>query len=1006
MPAKEDTVTDTTSTRLKLIFETQPCGRCNGTGRYSFNGEHSRCYQCNGTTVYLSRRGRSAQRAYEAALNASPAVARTQDLATGMNIWSQAHASGLSGAMGANLGAAWRVVAKVEFTESVVTRGGRDTENTPVDVAYTTASITFEDGKTWRAETSEDPAFWRKGAFRTIYTQSHFDVTGEAARQARREIIQDIARRFTGAWLEGEQPPVPASATPRIRKVKEVEEAKETPEPRTFPNRYAGECAKCGGTVEEEAGECYKDGSRWIVEHVAGECPQAEQAAPEAAPAPVGTESAPVVLITRAKLYPEVARPGPAWRWSYNYIVNAGPVCQYGTGLDALRGMLRRTFGRDVQIIEEWKVQRPAPATGTAPAIPKAAAPVTEEGMYRDADGSIFRVQTSETGHLYAKRFTPAADGKGAKLEYAAGAIRTLRGADRLNADEAAEIGRSFGICIVCAKALSHPKSLALGIGPDCRKNIEVSDPAPTVTTDDDAPASEMASKDSQRTRECAKVVSMPAKEDTMTTAPTLANAAAVTPEQLTAMTPPQADTIAAVLHKRIAELADTERRTLDSLHRRIGERPVKHGRNTSWPTTDETAEQTAAEQAASGKLRSYDAHGIATALENLTANREEAQQLRTASGAVDGEWLRRGMWSRFYLVNNADGHIHSSDSCKTLRWNTSIGWLPALSGLTEADAVKAHGPRLCTVCFPSAPLEWTVGIAKESKPECSGSRQSVELDASMARRISKYATCPVCEERVSVTSTWKLKTHPPKAAPAPEEAPAAAEPAPAPEEPQEAPEAPKKGKAPAAPTALHVSRFLANAGFQRSSDSTRSTTEGFKLSEMKGTRGEPTKVSVRWVESSHEGEQRIRALGLADFSRLPDNPKGLEMAAAYADALSARYRVEIKGAHVWVHRLDAPRRAAKGRPLAKRIDELLRENALPRHKGVRGYSDVTGSAVVQEADHVRIQVRPWEFVHGWTTKELNEAASQVTAALDAAGYTYTRADDVYSAVIKVTGKK
>jgi hypothetical protein len=61
------------------------------------------------------------------------------------------------------------------------------------------------------------------------------------------------------------------------------------------------------------------------------------------------------ILITRAKLYPEVARPGPAWVWSYNYYVDGGPVCQWGTGLASLRRRLREKYGTTARIREEWK---------------------------------------------------------------------------------------------------------------------------------------------------------------------------------------------------------------------------------------------------------------------------------------------------------------------------------------------------------------------------------------------------------------------------------------------------------------------------------------------------------------------------------------------------------------------------------------------------------------------------------------------------------------------------
>ncbi len=62
--------------------------------------------------------------------------------------------------------------------------------------------------------------------------------------------------------------------------------------------------------------------------------------------------------------------------------------------------------------------------------------------------------------------------------------------------------------------------------------------------------------------------------------------------------------------------------------------------------------------------------------------------------------------WSRFFLVTSSTGHIHRSMYCSTCRPSTTYGWLPALSGQTESEAVAAHGPALCSVCFPSAPVE------------------------------------------------------------------------------------------------------------------------------------------------------------------------------------------------------------------------------------------------------------------------------------------------------------
>lgn len=66
--------------------------------------------------------------------------------------------------------------------------------------------------------------------------------------------------------------------------------------------------------------------------------------------------------------------------------------------------------------------------------------------------------------------------------------------------------------------------------------------------------------------------------------------------------------------------------------------------------------------------------------------------------------------WSRFFLVTSSPGHVHSSMYCSTCYPSTRYGWLPEMSGQSEAEAVAEFGPTLCTVCFPSAPVTWTEG--------------------------------------------------------------------------------------------------------------------------------------------------------------------------------------------------------------------------------------------------------------------------------------------------------
>lgn len=90
---------------------------------------------------------------------------------------------------------------------------------------------------------------------------------------------------------------------------------------------------------------------------------------------------------------------------------------------------------------------------------------ITEEGMYRNAEGDIFRVQKArETGNLYAKRLDVLAGG----FEYVQGAIRLIKPSDRMTLDEAKAFGVEYGICCVCGAFLTNAVSVAEGIGPVC----------------------------------------------------------------------------------------------------------------------------------------------------------------------------------------------------------------------------------------------------------------------------------------------------------------------------------------------------------------------------------------------------------------------------------------------------------------------------------------------------------------------------------------------------------
>lgn len=113
----------------------------------------------------------------------------------------------------------------------------------------------------------------------------------------------------------------------------------------------------------------------------------------------------------------------------------------------------------------EWAAKNP-------PREVTIAAPVgVGDGFYK-RDGVIFKVQVAVhgSGRPYAKQLV-VADGS-ASWEYAPGMVRVLQPEDKLTLEQAAEFGRLYGICAICAAPLTNEESIEAGIGPVCRGKI------------------------------------------------------------------------------------------------------------------------------------------------------------------------------------------------------------------------------------------------------------------------------------------------------------------------------------------------------------------------------------------------------------------------------------------------------------------------------------------------------------------------------------------------------
>lgn len=226
-----------------------------------------------------------------------------------------------------------------------------------------------------------------------------------------------------------------------------------------------------------------------------------------------------------------------------------------------------------------------------------------------------------------------------------------------------------------------------------------------------------------------------------------------------------------AEIDAKLAELytaqKDAEHRltvVLGDLHRVAGDRGKKvRGRGTVYTLTDIEALAKAREIATGD---SYEAGSAARLLKHADdAITQAADAIRDAR-PLDAEYNRRP-WSRFFLVTSSNGHIHSSMSCSTCNIRTGYAWLPDASGQTMAQAIAERdkldsAALLCTVCFPDAPVAWTVKPVDDTV--CPGSG-TTDYNRDTARRgyySGNFGICNHCGQPATIPgqSATKMRKH------------------------------------------------------------------------------------------------------------------------------------------------------------------------------------------------------------------------------------------------------
>lgn len=228
-----------------------------------------------------------------------------------------------------------------------------------------------------------------------------------------------------------------------------------------------------------------------------------------------------------------------------------------------------------------------------------------------------------------------------------------------------------------------------------------------------------------------------------------------------------ETDTRLAELDGAFGQLEVQRARYLEEVHALAGDvkewTRVGRRQQRQWQMFDVEALGRLADDLADGggRLKSWEIAGARDVLHAINKVDAEAEANRAEASRLEAVHDEHG-WSRFFLVLNNNGHLHSDISnyrCSRTP-TTAHGWNPELSGATEEEAVAKLGPLLCTVCFPSAPVEWTIG---EPKPDrCAGSGQYVKYTGPRYRTV--YVECPECHASVARTSNGYVRAHKPKA--------------------------------------------------------------------------------------------------------------------------------------------------------------------------------------------------------------------------------------------------
>jgi len=222
----------------------------------------------------------------------------------------------------------------------------------------------------------------------------------------------------------------------------------------------------------------------------------------------------------------------------------------------------------------------------------------------------------------------------------------------------------------------------------------------------------------------------------------------------LTTCTPREIDSALADLLQQEYRQSGRLATALDSVHHAANDRR-SYGRGRSrWGMSDQAAIDKA--QRIANSDQTYIGQAAAQYLQKLAHEQAELARIRTESKTLNDEYIRRGRWTRAFLVTNGNGHVHSSMSCSTCNrggQSTQFQWLVEFSDHDESEVVAAAGWRACTVCYPSAPVgdEKSLPTSIFSEDDKARAAARADREAAKAKRQADKIAKALTRRRLGV---------------------------------------------------------------------------------------------------------------------------------------------------------------------------------------------------------------------------------------------------------------